>query len=897
MLSIEQRYNVCLMAEKHPKWTQQELAKWAYETFQLSKVPSQGTISRLLAKKALYMNSKEHEKDANRLRKPNNPLVRRILQEWISQSLWCGIPMTSPIIQSTAQAIWHRIPSIYREGNGTFSYKWITNFLSKNDFNISMLDEEPPRTPKIWTFEERDQLKDLLRDVPPVDLFTLDETFLAYNLPLDYAQYEQSSIQRLINVATVMLCANLDGTEKLNPVVVGKYKCYRSFKKYFPNNTNNDQLQVSQEQWGDELAKKFGISYHSNRKSWLTSNLFHDWLVRWDKHLVADNRRIWIVLDDSCPHRIVNIRLHNITLVYTSANSRFLPFNWGVLDEFKSRYRIQQYKALINLQQRIEQTTKRKTVISFEQSRLTMSNAFKFIREAWDDISMFTIRANWKSSGVVPPEVIQLDSTVSMAFKKNEALEAELNSLCQAYYCEKKWDYEMLLDLNIENKNTNFLSTEELIESAIVDPIEEEEGPHHEDINVINQDTPGMPNSGISRDIINSVGVNVPLSTNPLYPTSSVGYFGMPNVDPSGFPINNNSNNNNTFGNLMVPPSPKVEGIPPTHMPKHIRAGETGNLVGSNAYSGENTNFPQILDGSGDYDTQIAFPNVSMLIDNPDLFTNLDFLDSVPLGGAEQHPYNTNSGYLQPVPDGGGSIPIPTDVMPANTVQEPQQKSVNNDLHSSGLTDLQNANLTDPLQIPFGNGAFLNDQPPPDAREPTNETIVSDILNANPNNPNALSLIAASHPFATSDDNLLAPDINAVLTQADSIHLPTKNYSINFPHDKSPTVSSLPTTPTQTLPEFNADLVKSLEKILRYNKPYGLCLSVNTVNELKSAHSNLLGRINKNGKDTSNSGRKFDNTTLDNLLRDQTGSANGVSDTSNIPASNNFLLGRDEGFF
>lgn len=33
----------------------------------------------------------------------------------------------------------------------------------------------------------------------------------------------------------------------------------------------------------------------------------------------------------------------------------------------------------------------------------------------------------------------------------------------------KKWEYEMLLDLNIENKNTNFLSTEELVESAIVD--------------------------------------------------------------------------------------------------------------------------------------------------------------------------------------------------------------------------------------------------------------------------------------------------------------------------------------------------------------------------------------------------------------------------------------------
>lgn len=398
------------MAERHPKWTQLELAKWAYETFQLPKIPSQGTISRLLARKSTYMNCKEHEKDANRLRKPNNLLVRKILQEWISQSLWNGIPITSPIIQDTAQAVWHRIPAEHREGNGSFSYKWISNFLSKMDVNISVLDEELPKTPKVWTFEERDVLKAYFSKIPPKDLFTLDEAFLSYNLPLDYAQYEASSIQRRIEVATVMLCSNLDGSEKLKPVVVGKYDSYKSFRNYFPNEPNDP---VSQSMLGTKMAKKFDISYHSNRKAWLTSNLFHNWLVRWDKRLVAVNRKIWIVLDDSCCHRIINLRLQNINLVYTSSNSKFLPFNWGVWDEFKTRYRIQQYQALIDLQNRISKNIQnknksernecipngKKCLISFEQSQLTMSNAFKFIKKAWDDIPVDAIKANWKSSG------------------------------------------------------------------------------------------------------------------------------------------------------------------------------------------------------------------------------------------------------------------------------------------------------------------------------------------------------------------------------------------------------------------------------------------------------------------------------------------------------------------
>lgn len=471
MLSIEHRYNICLMAERHPKWTQLELARWAYEAFQLPKVPSQGTISRLLAKKDIYMNCKDSEKCANRIRKPNNLLVRRILQEWVSQSIWNGIPVTSPILQDTAQSVWYRIPAEHREGNGCFSYKWITNFLAKMDVNISNMDEETPKPPKVWTFEERNTLKEYFRRVPPKDLFTLDETFLAYNLPLDYAQYEASQMQRRIEVATVMLCCNLDGSEKLKPLVVGKYNSYKSFRNYFPE---EPQDPVSQSLLGEKMARKFGISYHSNRKSWLTSNLFHDWLARWDKRLVADNRKIWIVLDDSCSHRIINLHLKNIELIYTSANSRFLPFNWGVLDEFKTRYRIQQYQALIDLQNQLEKKTHRKMLISFEQSQLTMSNAFKFIKKAWKSIPLETIRGNWKSAGILPTDMVQLGESVSMAFKKNEVLEAKLNELCSQFYCAKKWDHDMLLDLNIENKNTNFLSTEELVESAIVDPMEPE---------------------------------------------------------------------------------------------------------------------------------------------------------------------------------------------------------------------------------------------------------------------------------------------------------------------------------------------------------------------------------------------------------------------------------------
>ncbi|CCF57242.1 hypothetical protein KAFR_0C02490 [Kazachstania africana CBS 2517] len=602
MLSIEQRYNICLMAERHPKWTQLDLAKWAYDTFQLPKIPSQGTISRLLAKKAIYMNSKENEKDANRLRKPNNVLVRKILQEWISQSIWNGIPITSPIIQDTAQSVWHRIPAKYREGNGSFSYKWISNFLSKMDVNISMLDEELPKTPKIWTFEERNILKDFFSKIRPNDLFTLDETFLAYNLPLDYSQYETSNIQRKIEVATVMLCSNLTGTEKLKPLVVGKYNSYKSFRNYFPNDPIDP---ISQSQLGEKMAKKFDIDYHSNRKSWLTSSLFHNWLARWDKRLVADNRKIWIVLDDSCSHRIINLHLQNITLVYSSSNSRFLPFNWGVLDEFKTRYRIQQYEALINLQKQLTRKTNNNiSLISFEQSQLTMSNAFKFIKKAWDGIPIDTIKANWKSSGIIPSNMINLNENISMAFKKNDVLMAKLDYLCNQYNCGKKWDSDMLLDLNIENKNTNFLSSEELVESAIIEPMEPFK--NKDDIYITGNDE---NNDGGVENVFEL----------PTYESNA-------NADAN---INTNNNvdgtsNTNTSNNNNVPEFSTQENV--SSSLASIDNELYSNLQGlfNDPYSITNVANNTNINNSQNY-----LYNVSTLIDCPDLFvvSNVDDLN------------------------------------------------------------------------------------------------------------------------------------------------------------------------------------------------------------------------------------------------------------------------------
>ncbi|CAI4058086.1 Pdc2p SKDI_04G3100 [Saccharomyces kudriavzevii IFO 1802] len=927
MLSIQQRYNICLMAERHPKWTQLELAKWAYETFQLPKIPSQGTISRLLARKSTYMNCKEHEKDANRLRKPNNLLVRKILQEWISQSLWNGIPITSPIIQDTAQAVWHRIPAEHREGNGSFSYKWISNFLSKMDVNISVLDEELPKTPKVWTFEERDVLKAYFAKIPSKDLFTLDEAFLSYNLPLDYAQYEASSIQRRIEVATVMLCSNLDGSEKLKPVVVGKYDSYKSFRNYFPNEPKDP---VSQSMLGSKMAKKFDISYHSNRKAWLTSNLFHNWLVRWDKRLVAVNRKIWIVLDDSCCHRIINLRLQNIKLVYTSSNSKFLPFNWGVWDEFKTRYRIQQYEALIDLQNRISKNAQNKTkseqneclsdgkkyLISFEQSQLTMSNAFKFIKKAWDDIPVDAIKANWKSSGLLPPEMIHLNENVSMAFKKNEVLESILNRLCDEYYCVKKWEYEMLLDLNIENKNTNFLSTEELVESAIVDPCEpdfdtaskvDEVHDDNFDLSVFTNGDEGSHNQlGVSNsnhdDNHNNSKRNASNDSNNNNNDNNTNNSSNNNINNSNnssndakYLLQNSVENNNKNGSSGQPNASSMEP-----QRNHSSAG----LVVDSNYE---VNFNGLLNdpynamrqpGPLDY-------NVSTLIDKPNLFLSPD-LDLSAVGVDMQLP---PSEYFSDV--------FSSAIRNNDKNNSDQNKSANEAPSSTTMTNsnsittalLESRNRSQTFDVPHMNG-LLSDTSKGGHSTASSNVVSQNSLNGFQHNPSSVAEVSSPSitPSPVTIHSTGAPArsmIPAPMGSTSSVSSPS-----GLEHLEG-AVSGMSPTSTTILSNLqtNINIAKSLSTIMKHAESNVISLTKETINELNYNYMTLLKRIKKTKKQLNSKSIKINSSknAQDHLETLLSGAAAAAATSANnldlpvgdstLPDSNNLHIHDSTGFF
>ncbi|EGW32405.1 uncharacterized protein SPAPADRAFT_50964 [Spathaspora passalidarum NRRL Y-27907] len=434
--------------------TQSDLATWAMKQYGATKPPSQTTISRILSSKNDLIASKEADFQLVRRRQQTNPLLRRILTEWITQAIWENIPVTTPIIQSTANAIWTRLPKEEKDGNGVFNQKWCNHFIKKLNINLTGSEKDKAENPggytlnKVWKLDEKIELKqylDLLiakEHYTPQDIFVLDEFQLFYSLPLDQI-FDVSSIDKGLkqssssteNSLTIMLGCNIDGSEKLSPLIVGKYDKFDVSKSTHSGLKNISVDSISQPALMNKITEAYRIFYKSNTNKWITSSMFQNYLLTLDHKIgsVTPNRKILMLLDDSSSHRIINLKFEHIRLVYlkndtnhknpystTYSGSKFdyLPMNFGIIEEFKILYRLQQYLEMINLQRNnskvdkmvnsssqidlnkydISSNTPGLEVLSETDYHIPMIRVIEWITRSWHSITQERIFSSWKKT-------------------------------------------------------------------------------------------------------------------------------------------------------------------------------------------------------------------------------------------------------------------------------------------------------------------------------------------------------------------------------------------------------------------------------------------------------------------------------------------------------------------
>nr|XP_050031725.1 tigger transposable element-derived protein 6-like [Dermacentor andersoni] len=209
-----------------------------------------------------------------------------------------------------------------------------------------------------WLSEEWPTIPD---SFSPSQIFNADERALFWQMLPNKSLHLKSTAchggkNRKVRVS-ILLAANMDGSCKLRPFVIGKSRSPRCFKN----------------------EKGLPVRYASNKKAWITHDFFVEWLQAWDAELEKSGRKVCI-LDNCSAHHVV-CPLKQIPLKFLPPNpmEKLQRLDQGIVKAFKVGYRRRLVqRLLINLRLGIE-------------LKVDLLGAIQMLAGAWNDVKKSTI--------------------------------------------------------------------------------------------------------------------------------------------------------------------------------------------------------------------------------------------------------------------------------------------------------------------------------------------------------------------------------------------------------------------------------------------------------------------------------------------------------------------------
>jgi hypothetical protein len=125
------------------------------------------------------------------------------------------------------------------------------------------------------------------------------------------------------------LCCNAQG-EKLKPLIIGNTAHPRALKM---NNVKLDDLPVI---------------WRYNKKAWMTSEIFSEWLNEVNRKVKRANRKILLFSDNATSHADLNLSNVAVRFLPPNLTSEVQPLNKGIIQSMKLQYRKQLMQVLIN---------------------------------------------------------------------------------------------------------------------------------------------------------------------------------------------------------------------------------------------------------------------------------------------------------------------------------------------------------------------------------------------------------------------------------------------------------------------------------------------------------------------------------------------------------------------
>lgn len=354
-ISLETKYKIIKDVEKKIPY---EIIKERYELKSLSN------ISRILQSKDKIIKSYENgsfNSKSKKLRPSKFPEIDNALVNFVTNCNSANVNISKNSIIDASKNFAEKLGiSNFKGSNGHFE-----KFSKRNNIALYKIHGESGQVSSDTVDNYKSKLPDLIKAYHPKDIFNADELGLFFRqIPAKTYTIKGTacSAQKTSKVrVTVFVGANMDGSEKLKLLVIGKSKKPRCFKN----------------------IKNLPVLYESNEKSWMTANIFRNTLTELNQRMIKENRNILLFIDNCSAHP--KLSFTNIKLLFFPPNTTSVlqPMDQGVIRSFKSFYRRGVSKRLIS---HLENGN------SAKLSELTLLDAIYIANKAWNNVTQQTIK-------------------------------------------------------------------------------------------------------------------------------------------------------------------------------------------------------------------------------------------------------------------------------------------------------------------------------------------------------------------------------------------------------------------------------------------------------------------------------------------------------------------------
>ncbi len=170
---------------------------------------------------------------------------------------------------------------------------------------------------------------------------------------------------------------NQDGSDKRKPMVIGRAKRPRAFKKI--------------------PTEQLPVLWEFNRKAWMTRVIFEPFLRKFDREMRLQKRKVILFMDNASSHKIENLNLTNVNLLLFPPNvtSQIQPLDLGIIRAFKARFKKKLLQPILS--NMLAASTPGDLL-----KNVTILHAVYWVAESWEETKPETIQRCFRKAGFVP---------------------------------------------------------------------------------------------------------------------------------------------------------------------------------------------------------------------------------------------------------------------------------------------------------------------------------------------------------------------------------------------------------------------------------------------------------------------------------------------------------------